>query len=741
MMKRILLAAPFCLATLAATAQVEFRNPDLVRLNSLIDSGKTQELKFMKGIGTDASNRIEVIIRYDSESTLREIESRGGEIVSLVGYRTAIVSVDPKDAVAVAGSDGVSAARLSELVKRTNDKALPMSMVPDVWAGEYGLQSGYDGTGVIVGIFDTGIQPNHINFRDAEGKSRVSAVWNYTEATARPNEYLTPEDIANYSTDTRNESHGTHVLGIMSGSFHDTSDPDAPDYRGVAPGAEIIVTSGQGYNVQILDALERMGKYAQEKGKPCVVNLSFGDNMGPHDGTDVFTETINDIADKYDIVMCLASGNERDYQMSLIKTVTEENPYVRTAIMAGPSNESMTMMQAYGDIEVWCEDGSPFEVSLDVYDLEDPSDPVYSFEVPGTNARYAVAGNCIYFDPKSGEAIQDPEGFAKVYTGSYMGGVRGVNSINGRYCAYLDAYLKGISTAFSRQYYTVMTVKATPGKKIFVYCSYDYMSLGDPGFGELDVPTGAGTNSNMACGKNTISVGSYVSANRQGSGYLNAPLGSTSPFSSYGETGDGRVMPDVCAPGQVIISSKNSGSSTVYYPNVYTYTEKGEEGSADTRYYWTVCAGTSQASPHMAGIAALMRQANPTLKYYDIQYVVRNTSYMPSYGAGWGYGKADAFEAVKMAETFVSGSGVEAATLAGDSSDIKIEGDSVNGYHIYIGQGDVQVSVYDMNGLEVKRVSDSDGEVSLNVDGLGTGVYVLRVVTDSAAKTMKIGVR
>ena len=50
--------------------------------------------------------------------------------------------------------------------------------------------------------------------------------------------------------------------------------------------------------MQILDALERIGKYASEQGKPCVMNLSFGDNLESHDGTDEFTEAINDIAEK-----------------------------------------------------------------------------------------------------------------------------------------------------------------------------------------------------------------------------------------------------------------------------------------------------------------------------------------------------------------------------------------------------------------------------------------------------------
>ncbi len=95
-----------------------------------------------------------------------------------------------------------------------------------------------------------------------------------------PEIYKTPAQISTFTSDTRSESHGTHVLGIMGGSFTTPLTQMLPDLRGVAPGAELIVGCGEGYNVQILDALERIGKYASEQGKPCVMNLSFGDNLG-----------------------------------------------------------------------------------------------------------------------------------------------------------------------------------------------------------------------------------------------------------------------------------------------------------------------------------------------------------------------------------------------------------------------------------------------------------------------------
>lgn len=192
-MRKILLTAlPLCLASLAASSQVQLRDADMFRLRGLSSPVSETNKASLAAASDRSGGRVDLIVRYGSPEALDEIRAKGGEIVSLVGTRTAIVSVLPEKASDIAASKGVTGARLSARVKRTNNKALPFSNVPDVHLGK-GLDKPYDGSGVVIGLFDTGIDPNHINFRDADGKTRVKLALEYVGQSAKPEIYDTPE--------------------------------------------------------------------------------------------------------------------------------------------------------------------------------------------------------------------------------------------------------------------------------------------------------------------------------------------------------------------------------------------------------------------------------------------------------------------------------------------------------------------------------------------------------------------
>jgi hypothetical protein len=102
--------------------------------------------------------------------------------------------------------------------------------------------------------------------------------------------------------------------------------------------------------------------------------------------------------------------------------------------------------------------------------------------------------------------------------------------------------------------------------------------------------------------------------------------GTSSYFTSWGMTADGRIKPDVMAMG---------GSSSVI----------NTSGTAENR------SGTSYASPIMCGLAACLWQANPTLTNYDLLEIIRKSADRASHPElPFGYGIADMKKAMELAK-------------------------------------------------------------------------------------------
>lgn len=127
----------------------------------------------------------------------------------------------------------------------------------DVWA--YNGASGYDGTGVVVAIIDTGVNYNHVDLSDH--------MWNGGDGY--PNHGY---DFYSKDNDPMDEyGHGTHCAGITAG------DGTSGTQTGIAPNATIMalkVFGGEGSEASTNDILEAMS-FAVEHGAD-IVNLSLG---------------------------------------------------------------------------------------------------------------------------------------------------------------------------------------------------------------------------------------------------------------------------------------------------------------------------------------------------------------------------------------------------------------------------------------------------------------------------------
>lgn len=89
-------------------------------------------------------------------------------------------------------------------------------------------------------------------------------------------------------------------------------------------------------------------------------------------------------------------------------------------------------------------------------------------------------------------------------------------------------------------------------------------------------------------------------------------------FSSTGPVKDWTIKPDVVAPGVDI-------SSTVPY-DVWEPQDGVSEENRDYKYSYELMSGTSMATPHVAGISALILAANPDYTPADVKAALMNTA-------------------------------------------------------------------------------------------------------------------
>ena len=131
-------------------------------------------------------------------------------------------------------------------------------------------------------------------------------------------------------------------------------------------------------------------------------------------------------------------------------------------------------------------------------------------------------------------------------------------------------------------------------------------------------------------------------------------------FSSRGRYGDPLYHPTITAPGVGIVSTR--ANNTILPPLAAT-----DDAAIDPAWlpYYTTMSGTSMATPHVAGVVALMLQANPALTPDAVKQVLVDTATpMPQYaeyaaGAGYvnAYAATDRAQSVKRIKQHKTKSG------------------------------------------------------------------------------------
>ncbi len=182
--------------------------------------------------------------------------------------------------------------------------------------------AGYEGTGVVAAVIDPyGIRFTHEDFQKDNGDTRVYYIWDQSTGSGGSNHpagytYGTEYDSVSINNGTCYQTpgyHGNTCIGIMAGDG--SASPANKDYAAMAPNADIIYVKGSysASSTYMQDGVEYIMNKASTLGKPAVVNISLGNQYGPHDGTSLKVEAIDNLcgAGKIVVFACGNSGSQR----------------------------------------------------------------------------------------------------------------------------------------------------------------------------------------------------------------------------------------------------------------------------------------------------------------------------------------------------------------------------------------------------------------------------------------------
>lgn len=464
------------------------------------------------------------------------------------------------------------------------------------------------GKGVLLAVLDSGIDITLPEFRKTDGSTRIRYLLDQTMG----NREFSGEELDEFLLSGERNSlpgmdtsgHGTAVTGIAAAS---PVRREEENYQGVATEAELLIVKlgipeARSFprTTEIMRGVTWAIRKSLELGMPLVINLSFGNSYGAHDGASLIERFLDNAAEIGRTVICVGSGNEgangghlagsleragsvaglpsgrqpasfyRPAQIEL--AVAEYEQTLNVQLWKNYSDSYRIFLRAPGGEEVQVPDrvnGGKY-----VLELEETEILVYQ----GEPTPYTVAQE-IYFDML-------PSGRRYITSGIWTFRIEPVEVVTGNYYFYLPAAaVRNAGTGF-------------------------YQSTPDV---TLTIPSTA---------SKVLTVGAYDSvyqayADFSGRGYANTDR-------TIGVVTAGFAKPDVVAPGVDVLA-----------PNLY--------GG------YTPVTGTSFATPIVAGAAALLMEwgivrGNDTFLYGEKvkAYLrkgaqpIRGESVYPNQRVGWG---------------------------------------------------------------------------------------------------------
>jgi subtilisin family serine protease len=511
--------------------------------------------------------------------------------------------------------------------------------------------SGPVGRGVIIGLVDTGLDFTHEDFLvDSLGRSRVLYLWDQTLSGPGPGTVgaadfsygveCRQEDLTTIGCPSRDtDGHGTHVLGTAAGDGSGTGGAPAGQYAGVAPGADLIVVKTTQISAAIVDGVNYIFRRAEQLGRPAVVNVSLGNQFGPHDGTLPEEVMLDSLVGPGRIVVA-AAGNDGDNGNATPPVGTSH--LHAQATLSAPDSVSFTLsVPAYTPL---AGAGNDY-VELQLWYAASDTVSVAVIRPDGSSASIGATG--------AGSVTQDgAQGQIRLENGR---GCAVALSPDNVACIELGDLNGGAAVQGGLWTIRVSSLASHSGQPAHLWLARGTLGSGPNNGAFAGATLGTHTTNSFlitepATATRVLAVGAYVSrlswvdVTGQTESYLarfgnQERLGDLVSNSSPGPRRDGVLKPDITAPGKGVASSLSRFATVAAARTL-----------SDGRHW--INEGTSMATPFVTGSVALLLERRPDLTPEDVRALLTANALTDSFtvhafdgslggtpNASWGYGK------------------------------------------------------------------------------------------------------
>jgi subtilisin family serine protease len=642
-----------------------------------LDPTLRQAVRALEGGGvSEADPALPIGLSLKFTGSLADLEA--------IGFRRRTLVTHPTKGYKIA-TGSIPLARLAELasIGHVVQVEAPRSFVPlldrsnpEVRAEQ--LRTGNpsrQGRGVVIGIIDSGIDWRHKGFYTEQNgvkTSRIISIWDQTAKATEKSGSPGPKGVGRtYSRAQLNDGlagrvklpkldgdpdHGTSVAGIAAGNGRGGSCccNCGDNFIGIAPQAELIVVRLQldiprkgvpgsplkffdvGESEKLIDALDYIFEFAHEGGpKPTVVNLSLGDNIGPHDGSTNVEQAIDAmVATSRGRAVVVSAGNSGH-----VATSKEEGDMNSHAEGRVPKNDRIDLEFEFPKFAAI--PATKFQPERLV---EPPTSATMDlwYDRAGTLSLELLEGNVLIGAAAHGADFVTPQAHPLLIV---IDGTAG--DPFGRDNNFRIRFRRRDGGALSSGTWTLRLTNPT-GVDVNFHCWIRSNTRGPRFFTPSNAPNAkihASSASTVECpatAEGAIAVANYHSKTSCcDNGKINVIDEASSRGPQVHPAASALPKPDLAAPGNRIMTAKANpgneiGDCCSCCPDVCCHVYENING-------------TSASAPHVTGAVALMLEANPLLLWHEIRDHLRKTARDPPPGepaTAWGEGKLDVAAAV-----------------------------------------------------------------------------------------------